>query len=445
MRVTDGTVVNQQIQELPKCTMEEDKLETQDWEERTKLIDFHAEGQYKGIDGKLYRMVAEYAEDSTKVFPKVLVTVTDESGNVSSYHVDIRKVDTEKATEIEMFALCSHADTKRGNYKDIPENTVSSWESLLFYREMAEKKEGGQQDELLAVTVEETTYNWRGMMAGIEEAYMEEGTYDQYLHVNRMKDMLDYYSRFEGRPDAFENPFHAIRDYEFIGILTLEDIDYNIHIYDKQKKIECVDLKLPGECNVLWNGELSDDEYDRVMEIIRNLCKDSEYNGGYHGSYQTLLTDVSFWEDVVSGESQLEDYETYIRELKRQYQSDAMFHNCPESVRIAWKQAEEAAGFSALGVNKDTKEIEFISEYLRMLMERMKKGEDAHLLGMTTESAIKMAKEAIERLETMDFDEMAAASRRLKRKELNFYYRFLENLDPTQKFDPVELLLKDTM
>lgn len=47
--------------------------------------------------------------------------------------------------------------------------------------------------------------------------------------------MLDYYSHFEGRPDAFENSFHAIRDYEFIRVLSL-DGGANIEIYDKQKK-----------------------------------------------------------------------------------------------------------------------------------------------------------------------------------------------------------------
>lgn len=97
--------------ENPPCS-----YEMKDWEEVTFLVPFYASGQCMGADGKCYQMAAEYADDATKVFPKVRVTITDESGNISEYHIDITKVDTGNATEIEMFALCSHADTKRERY-----------------------------------------------------------------------------------------------------------------------------------------------------------------------------------------------------------------------------------------------------------------------------------------------------------------------------------------
>lgn len=79
------------------------------------------------------------------------------------------------------------------------------------------------------------------MVGDVAERYKNDGIYDSYLHINRMKDMLDYYSHFEGRPDAFENSFHAIRDYEFIRVMFL-DGGANIEIYDKQKRLSVVIL-----------------------------------------------------------------------------------------------------------------------------------------------------------------------------------------------------------
>ena len=50
-----------------------------------------------------------------------------------------------------------------------------------------------------------------------------------------MKDLMDFYSRFEERPVAFEDWFHAIREYESISVVSL-DSGMNIWIYDKQKR-----------------------------------------------------------------------------------------------------------------------------------------------------------------------------------------------------------------
>lgn len=409
-------------------TMEEVDAELQahakEREEKIKLADFHSSGQYVGNDGKLYHMTAEYTEDATNVYPKVKVTVTDESGNVSEYVIDITKVDTGNATAVEMFALCSHADTKRGNHGDISEDTLSSWESLLFYRDMAAQEE----DPEIAW---EEKFNWRDMVGSVAETYMDDGAYDQYLNVNRMKDMLDYYSRFEERPDAFGDAFHAIRDYEFIRVLSLDN-GINVEIYDKQKMIVCKDLRKDynGFSKILWCGSLTDDELEMAISIACN------------SAYRAYMGDYVFWDSLLSGEARLEDYDTYIQELKKQYQHDHMFDNCPSQVKEAWKRAEEETGFRGLGIEKGSMEIEFISEYMRLLTERMQEGMGTDLLETTVESAIEMTKQIFDRLEEMDYEQMSVEDRRLKLRERNFYYHFLENLDPAQKFDPVELLLR---
>ncbi len=117
MKAISAITINQQYVSPPLMpTMEEVKAEMQahSREETTKLIEFHASGQYTGTDGTCYQLTAEYAEDATKIVPTVLVTITDEHGTISRHHIDLTKIDTSCATPVEMFALCSHADTRRG-------------------------------------------------------------------------------------------------------------------------------------------------------------------------------------------------------------------------------------------------------------------------------------------------------------------------------------------
>lgn len=76
----------------------------------------------------------------------------------------------------------------------------------------------------------------------------------------------DTYSYFEKRPDAFDDTFHAIRDYEFIRVLSFEG-SINVEIYDKQKKNVCSDISLEFGSNVLWLRKLTDEELQKAMEI----------------------------------------------------------------------------------------------------------------------------------------------------------------------------------
>ncbi len=396
------------------------------------LKNFQAKEQYHGKSGKTYQMTAEYADYATEIVPVVKVTVTSELGNAKEYFIDITKVDTSRATEIEMFALCSHADTKRRNYGDITENTLSSWESLLFYRDMAAKQETPN------TTPEKEVYNWRDMIYDSKEIYTKETADNKYLPAQRMKDMLDYYSHFDGRPDAFEDTFHAIRDYEFIRVLSLDD-GTNIEIYDKQRKILCKNINLKPGNNVIWCRELTEEELLQAIEIAGSPNK-------------AYMKEYSFWDSLLSKKSRPEDYNTYIQELKRQYLNDTMFASCPHQVKEAFKQAEKSVNFPALGleyaINSNPKnteknlEVKFISEYMLMLTEHMKKGKDLNLLGHTKESAIELAMRFITRLEENNFKQLTTQEKQLKLKEKSFYYHFLHYLSPTPENNPVQILLK---
>ncbi len=75
---------------------------------KPNLIGYHvlfdADGTGRGIQ-------ASYAADSTAENPVVEVRITDENGNTGSvYRVNINDVDPTNASQLEMFALCSHAE-----------------------------------------------------------------------------------------------------------------------------------------------------------------------------------------------------------------------------------------------------------------------------------------------------------------------------------------------
>ena len=155
--------------------------------------------------------------------------------------------------------------------------------------------------------------------------------------------------------------------------------------------------------------------------------------------YKAYMKDDSFWDDILSGKCQVEEYDSYVKMMKIQNQNEKMFDNCPSKVKEAWMYAEKTADFYEL------REKEFISEYMRMQMERMEKGMGANLLGTTVESAVKMAEQMIKKLEEMDMSHMTAEDKRMKLKERVFYCHFLEKLDSAQKYDPAMLLLSDNI
>ena len=58
-----------------------------------------------------YGLTARYAADSTEENPIIQVT-SNYGGKTVSYNVNIKEVNPENASQLEMFALCSYADDK---------------------------------------------------------------------------------------------------------------------------------------------------------------------------------------------------------------------------------------------------------------------------------------------------------------------------------------------
>ena len=73
---------------------------------------------------------ARYADESTTENPVVEVRILDEAGNPTLYKVNINDIDPDNATQLEMFALCAHAE-KQG-ISGLDKNGVS-YLSLMEY------------------------------------------------------------------------------------------------------------------------------------------------------------------------------------------------------------------------------------------------------------------------------------------------------------------------
>lgn len=78
-------------------------------------------------------MIAKYAECSTQDNPVIYVS-TNYGGENVSYNVNINEVDPNRASQLEMFALCAYADDN-----GIGDNsTFGTYNTLRSYKEMAD-------------------------------------------------------------------------------------------------------------------------------------------------------------------------------------------------------------------------------------------------------------------------------------------------------------------
>ena len=65
-----------------------------------------------GTGDNFRSLEARYADDSTVENPIIEVRISKESGEVTVFRMNINDIDPENATQLEMFALCSHADAQ---------------------------------------------------------------------------------------------------------------------------------------------------------------------------------------------------------------------------------------------------------------------------------------------------------------------------------------------
>lgn len=132
-----------------------------------------------------YGLTARYAADSTEENPIIQVT-SNYGGKTVSYNVNIKEVNPENASQLEMFALCSYADDK-GLGKG---GTFGSYHKLKLYAENAElngycENLGGYNDFLYK------EYDWKGIIDQMMGDYLDAGMYGQYQDGKNLLTMFE--------------------------------------------------------------------------------------------------------------------------------------------------------------------------------------------------------------------------------------------------------------
>ena len=112
-----------------------------------------------GSGDNFHLLEARYADDSTAENPIIEVRISNEFGEPTVYKVNINDVDPENATQLEMFALCSHAEaqgisTSDRNYMSLMEYASASGYDADDITDFVEKKRDWVKiaNETLAIT-----------------------------------------------------------------------------------------------------------------------------------------------------------------------------------------------------------------------------------------------------------------------------------------------------
>lgn len=135
-----------------------------------------------------YGMRAEYAENFSADNPIITVKVQKGYGEVEEYNIDIRKVNPQNATEIEMFALCNYADAT-GNGTG---GTFGSWQTLNYYRDNAAHNGYFEMTNTME-QFKNIRQDWTSMVSAMINDYMNAGLYKQALDGNKL---LSAFSNF---------------------------------------------------------------------------------------------------------------------------------------------------------------------------------------------------------------------------------------------------------
>ncbi|MCM1263941.1 MAG: hypothetical protein NC313_14615 [Butyrivibrio sp.] len=226
-------------------------------------------------DGTVYS--ASYDESSTMGDSIINIHMESRNGEVKTYKVSINQVDSSNATQLEMFALCSHAD-KMGMSGSSGES--SSYSNLLHY---AQNIMFGNQTAKTADDFMSAQRNWNSMVSDSQIDKMEkEGKIDSSVGKN-LQSIFETIEKFNsdsgkvgvGRTKLEEQalleqkkkydsvPYgHLAKDgvIEYNGVIFVCDAKNNaIHLGDTSNPKDCIRVSLSkGGCLIFNRDNIGD-------------------------------------------------------------------------------------------------------------------------------------------------------------------------------------------
>lgn len=208
-----------------------------------------------------YGMRAQYAEESTEDDPIVQVT-SNYGGKTVSYNVHINDVDPGRASQLEMFALCSYVDDK-GNSDS---GTLGSYQKLKYYSLNAQ--DNGYCSGLNGTdSFVNAKFNWEVIVTKMMDDYLSAGVYNQYQDGNKLLAMFHQFKTTVDTADGKNSTITDTTDEDLsdYNSLTTEEMMQKIHdkINEILKKIQSGDTEPTYQ---IGGQTFTEKEWDKLLE-----------------------------------------------------------------------------------------------------------------------------------------------------------------------------------
>ncbi len=409
------TVVKKQMSDTEPCSNAVTEAATE------------GEGMFLGLtmvpeEGQttVYGMRAILLEESTFEKPIVQV-ISNLNGKKEVFDIDISQVNPQNATRMEMFALCSFADS-------VGQGTGSSFGSfktLEIYEETAKQNgcmkqidiSGSAWEQFRTEKVDwiEQTENVCDILKTCEDPKV----LDLFSKGKKLLSMFEKYSDMAS--SAADGVGVQYMNIVQCSVCSMSDSGISFYYNHSTGVMDCVDdTSTENGRNILWSKELSEEDYDRCAVLFEKYKGESTWEY----KYEAYLSDVGFWNKYLNNEFDEEALSNANMQLTDNLLFEEIFRNCPETVKMAWEDALMEVG-SVFSTDKYGN-VNYFSELYKQVFLNSIKGNDYEVLGNTEDEAIEYAQNAINRLSNMDGYNSNAQY--MREREKRFYEVFISNL-----------------
>lgn len=349
-------------------------------------------------EGDNFRFLeARYADDSTTENPIIEVRISEEFGTPTVFKVNINDIDPKNATQLEMYALCAHADAQGISSAD---RSGVSYMSLIEYAGVG-GYEADNMDDFVG-----KKQNWTQIVSDAQSAALNgtenisdnwtqtlQDLFDAFIENKSNEQELGLFSYVKGMPSREQ---------------TLTDEKYT----DEETGISWY----VGQDGIPYMLE------EDAEKLIR-LSEDEGEDWLRKAAEMTGLISVNHTDKSASETEQADSVSVSEQSLK------SLGSNAPEEVKQAWMKAAEQTGNNGLGMQENG----MMSHITQLDVQRAVKwynGESTDVLGTTVESARTAVEQALYDLEhpLEPLSNRSSSVQKSIEKEKEFYKAFLGNL-----------------
>ncbi len=339
-----------------------------------------------------YTITAAYADSFTPTTPMIKITAQKQDGTKQEYTVNIDEVDANSASDLEMFALCSYADT----HEKRTEGTKSRWEMLKGYVQDNPLDAGAMQKR-----------DWLSMVDNTKNTYMETNLYSQVTDGNQLTHFLEKY----GMPKEVE--MIRIDEHTLVPVengTNVMDLDggYAQMLFDNNGEIRYVN-HLNKEAG--WSMDVSQEQLKKAR--------------GLDSAFAMYLSDKDFWSRFLNSDISIDDLRSVTDYL---HIRQDFFDHLPASVRLAWDLAATASGTDGLGIDENGQFL-YPSEFLRQHMLAKLNGDHLQFDEPDVDSVLEFARQALFTLNDTHSPAYNPALQAFKNQEKLFYENLIKYLE----------------